>query len=167
MKLDCNGRELILDGPRVMGILNVTPDSFSDGGWFLRRDAAIRHALAMQEEGAAIVDIGGESTRPGAAEVSVDEELERVVPIIEALVAELDIPLSVDTSKPEVMREAVAAGAGMINDVNALRAEGALDTAVATAVPVCLMHMQGKPRTMQQAPRYDDVWGRSRPFSRV
>ena len=164
MKLDCNGRALSLDSPRVMGILNVTPDSFSDGGRFQRRDAAIRHALSMQAEGAAIVDIGGESTRPGAAEVPVDEELERVVPLVEALVAELDIPVSVDTSKPEVMREAVAAGAGMINDVNALRAEGALDAAVVTGVPVCLMHMQGKPRTMQQAPRYGDVVGEVKAF---
>lgn len=140
-----------------MGILNVTPDSFSDGGRFVRRDAAIRQALAMQAEGAGIIDVGGESTRPGAAGVSLEEELERVVPVIEALAAELDVPVSVDTSKPEVMREAVEAGAGMINDVNALRADGALEAAFVTGVPVCLMHMQGKPRTMQQAPHYGDV----------
>ncbi len=157
MKLDCNGKVLDLDSPVVMGILNVTPDSFSDGGRFVERDAAIRRALAMQAEGAAIIDVGGESTRPGSAGVGLQEELDRVIPVIEALHAELGIPVSVDTSKPEVMREAVAAGAGLINDVNALRAEGALDVAAVTRVPVCLMHMQGEPRTMQQAPRYGDV----------
>ena len=157
MKLDCNGKVLDLDSPVVMGILNVTPDSFSDGGRFVERDAAIRRALAMQAEGAAIIDVGGESTRPGSAGVGLQEELDRVIPVIEALHAELGIPVSVDTSKPEVMREAVAAGAGLINDVNALRAEGALDVAAVTRVPVCLMHMQGEPRTMQQAPRYEDV----------
>ncbi|RTZ80682.1 MAG: dihydropteroate synthase [Gammaproteobacteria bacterium] len=140
-----------------MGILNVTPDSFSDGGRFVERDAAIRRALAMQAEGAAIIDVGGESTRPGSAGVGLQEELDRVIPVIEALHAELGIPVSVDTYKPEVMREAVVAGAGLINDVNALRAEGALDVAAVTRVPVCLMHMQGEPRTMQQAPRYEDV----------
>ena len=157
MKLDCNGKVLDLDSPVVMGILNVTPDSFSDGGRFVEREAAIRRALAMQAEGAAIIDVGGESTRPGSAWVGLQEELDRVIPVIEALHAELGIPVSVDTSKPEVMREAVAAGAGLINDVNALRAEGALDVAAVTRVPVCLMHMQGEPRTMQQAPRYGDV----------
>ena len=157
MKLDCNGKILDLELPVVMGILNVTPDSFSDGGRFVERDAAIRQALAMQAEGAAIIDVGGESTRPGSAGVAVQEELERVIPVVEALHAELEIPVSIDTSKPVVMREAVAAGAGMINDVNALRAEGALDAAAVTGVPVCLMHMQGEPRTMQQAPRYGDV----------
>jgi len=157
MKLDCNGKVLDLDSPVVMGILNVTPDSFSDGGRFVERDAAIRRALAMQAEGAAIIDVGGESTRPGSAGVGLQEELDRVIPVIEALHAELGIPVSVDTYKPEVMREAVVAGAGLINDVNALRAEGALDVAAVTRVPVCLMHMQGEPRTMQQAPRYEDV----------
>ena len=155
--LNCNGRMLSLDSPVVMGILNVTPDSFSDGGRFLHRDAAVSRAMAMQRAGAAIIDIGGESTRPGARPVSIDEELERVVPVIEALHGELEIPLSVDTSKPEVMMEAVKAGAGMINDVNALRAEGAVQIAAELGVPLCLMHMQGEPRTMQQAPAYTDV----------
>jgi dihydropteroate synthase len=140
-----------------MGILNVTPDSFSDGGRFLRREDAVRQALAMEAAGAAIVDVGGESTRPGAPEVGLDEELARVIPVIEALQEVLEVPISVDTSKPEVMREAVVAGAGMINDVNALRAEGAIEAAAELGVPVCLMHMQGTPRTMQRSPAYDDV----------
>ena len=140
-----------------MGILNVTPDSFSDGGRFLRREDAVRQALAMEAAGAALVDVGGESTRPGAPEVGLDEELARVIPVIEALQEVLEVPISVDTSKPEVMREAVAAGAGMINDVNALRAEGAIEAAAELGVPVCLMHMQGTPRTMQRSPAYDDV----------
>ncbi len=140
-----------------MGILNLTPDSFSDGGRFLARDAALRHAEGMAAAGAAIIDIGGESTRPGAQPVSVEQELERVVPVIEALAAETSVPLSVDTSKPQVMREAVAAGAGLINDVLALRIPGALEAAAETGVPVCLMHMQGEPRTMQQEPTYQDV----------
>jgi dihydropteroate synthase len=156
-QLDCAGRVLVLDRPRVMGIVNVTPDSFSDGGEHASVDAAVAHALRLVEEGADILDIGGESTRPGAAEVSVDEELARVIPVIERLSAEVDVPISIDTSKPEVMRAAIAAGAGMINDVHALRREGALDTAAALGVPVVLMHMQGEPRSMQQAPDYDDV----------
>jgi dihydropteroate synthase len=155
--LNCNGKSLVLDSPVVMGILNVTPDSFSDGGRFMGREAAVSRALDMQQAGAAIIDVGGESTRPGAAPVSVEEELARVLPVIEALHAELDIPLSVDTSKPEVMREAVAAGAGMINDIYALQADGAVQAAAELGVPVCLMHMQGEPRTMQQAPVYSDV----------
>jgi len=157
MKLNCNGRRLDLSRPVVMGILNVTPDSFSDGGRFTARDRALRHALAMAEEGAAIIDVGGESTRPGARPVGVQEELDRVIPIIEALHRECPLPISVDTSKAQVMTAAVAAGAGLINDVRALRGEGALEAAAAAGVPVCLMHMQGEPRTMQQAPRYDDV----------
>lgn len=140
-----------------MGILNITPDSFSDGGRFLGRDAAIEQALRMVDEGAAIIDIGGESTRPGSEGVSGDEELRRVVPVVEALAPELPVPISVDTSKPEVMRAAVAAGAGMINDVYALRQTGALEAAAALDVPVCLMHMLGEPRTMQVNPHYDDV----------
>lgn len=156
-QLDCAGRVLVLDRPRVMGIVNVTPDSFSDGGEHASVDAAVAHALRLAGEGADILDIGGESTRPGAAEVSVDEELARVIPVIERLSAEVDVPISIDTSKPEVMRAAIAAGAGMINDVHALRREGALDTAAALGVPVVLMHMQGEPRSMQQAPDYDDV----------
>lgn len=155
--LDCAGKPLDLSQPRVMGILNLTPDSFSDGGRFTARDAAIRHALQMIEEGAAMVDIGGESTRPGAQPVTAQQEMDRVIPLIEALAGEIEVPISVDTSKAEVMREAVSAGAGMINDVMALRDSGALQAAAEAAVPVCLMHMQGEPRTMQCNPHYDDV----------
>jgi len=142
-----------------MGILNITPDSFSDGGFFLAREQAVVHAHRMVEEGADILDIGGESTRPGARPVSVGEELDRVIPVIEALAKELPLPISVDTSKPEVMRAAVAAGAGLINDVRALREPDALDTAASLDLPVCLMHMQGEPRSMQANPHYDDVVG--------
>lgn len=156
-ELDCNGRMLDLRTPQVMGILNVTPDSFSDGGQHNTYDAAIKHALQMCAEGAAIIDVGGESTRPGAEAVSLDEELERVIPVIEKLKQEIDVPISIDTFKPEVMRAAVAAGAGLINDVNALRADGALEAAASLNVPVCLMHMQGTPRTMQKEPVYDNV----------
>ncbi len=140
-----------------MGVLNVTPDSFSDGGRFVDVRSAIAHAHQMVEEGAAIIDIGGESTRPGAAPVSADEELERIIPVIEALVSDISVPLSVDTSKPDVMTAAVAAGAGMINDVCALHQDGALDAASACKVPVCVMHMQGEPRSMQENPQYVDV----------
>lgn len=157
MILDCAGKPLDLTQPRVMGILNVTPDSFSDGGKFVRREQAIEQALRMVEEGAAIIDIGGESTRPGAAEVSVEEELARVIPLVEALTPELPVPISVDTSKPEVMLAAASAGAGMINDVYALRRDGALEAAAQTGLPVCMMHMQGEPRTMQGEPHYADV----------
>ena len=157
--LDCAGRKLVLDRPRVVGIVNVTPDSFSDGGKLADTDAAVAYALKLAGEGADMLDIGGESTRPGAAEVSLDEELARVVPLIERLVARTELPISIDTSKPEVMRAAVAAGAGMINDVYALRREGALDAVAELGVPVCLMHMQGEPRSMQDAPQYDDVVG--------
>jgi dihydropteroate synthase len=143
--------------PAVMGILNVTPDSFSDGGRFADPDAALRQAVRMAADGAAIIDIGGESTRPGAADVGEQEELERVIPLIEALKSDTDVPISVDTSKPVVMREAVAAGASMINDVRALQADGALRAASDAGVAVCLMHMRGEPRTMQAEPRYDDV----------
>ena len=157
--LDCNGRPLTLDRPRVVGILNVTPDSFSDGGLYADLDAAVAHGLAMVEQGADMLDVGGESTRPGAADVPLDEELSRVLPVIEALAARCAVPISIDTSKPDVMRAAVAAGAGMINDVYALRREGALDAAASLGVPVCLMHMQGEPRGMQDDPHYDDVVG--------
>ena len=142
-----------------MGVLNVTPDSFSDGGRFSERDAALRHARRMVEEGAAIIDIGGESTRPGAAPASLDEELARVIPVVEALRRESTVFISVDTSKPEVMRAACDAGADIINDVCALTAPGALAMAADTRAGVCLMHMMGEPRTMQKAPRYDDVVG--------
>lgn len=155
--LDCNGRILVLDRPRVMGIVNVTPDSFSDGGEHASVDAAVAHALWLAEEGADILDIGGESTRPGADDVSLEEELRRVIPVIERLAKETTLPISIDTAKPEVMRAAVAAGAGLINDVYALRRDGALDAAAALGVPVVLMHMQGEPRSMQAAPDYDDV----------
>jgi len=155
--LDCAGKTLDLRTPQIMGVLNITPDSFSDGGDFLSPDDAMMRAHQMLEQGAAIIDIGGESTRPGAAAVAVDAELARVIPVIEALTKELPIPISIDTSKPEVMRAAVRAGAGMINDVSALREQGALQVAVELNVPVCLMHMQGKPRTMQNSPHYENV----------
>jgi dihydropteroate synthase len=157
--LDCNGRPLVLDRPRVAGILNVTPDSFSDGGAYADVEMAIAHGLRLAAEGADMLDVGGESTRPGAAEVPLEEELRRVIPVIEGLAARTAVPISIDSSKPEVMRAAVAAGAGMINDVFALRREGALDTAAALGVPVCIMHMQGEPRSMQAEPHYDDVVG--------
>ena len=156
-QLDCAGRTVKLDRCRVMGIVNVTPDSFSDGGQHRDADAAIAHGLRLVAEGADLLDIGGESTRPGAVEVGVDEELARVIPVIEALARQVAVPISIDSSKPEVMRAAVAAGAGMINDVFALRRDGALDAAAALGVPVVLMHMQGEPRSMQDAPAYDDV----------
>ena len=158
-QLDCAGRILRLDRARIMGIVNVTPDSFSDGGAHFDIDAAVAHGQRLAGEGADILDVGGESTRPGAEEVPLEEELRRVVPVIERLVRETDLPVSVDTSKPEVMRAAVDAGAGMINDVYALRREGALDAAAALGVPVVLMHMLGEPRSMQDAPDYDDVVG--------
>jgi dihydropteroate synthase len=164
MRLDCAGKPLDLSQPRVMGVLNVTPDSFSDGGRFIAPDAAIRQALAMCDDGAALIDIGGESTRPGAEFVSVQQELDRVMPVIEALAPELPIPLSVDTNKPEVMSAAVSAGAGLINDVCALTAPGALAAARDAGVPVCLMHMQGEPRSMQASPEYADVLAEVRDY---
>ncbi|MBB3228366.1 dihydropteroate synthase [Luteibacter sp. Sphag1AF] len=157
--LDCAGRALVFDRARVAGIVNVTPDSFSDGGRHHTTDAAFEHALRLVEEGADMLDIGGESTRPGSADVPVEEEIRRVVPLIQRLAAATTVPISIDTSKPEVMRAAVAAGAGMINDVYALRREGALDAAAELGVAVCLMHMQGEPRSMQDDPQYDDVVG--------
>jgi len=157
MILDCAGKPLDLSHPQVMGILNVTPDSFSDGGQFLAQDSALAQAKQMVTDGAGIIDVGGESTRPGAAIVSVEEEIARVLPVIEAIRSEIDIPISIDTSKPEVMRAAIDAGAGLINDVRALQVEGALQAAVDCDVPVCLMHAQGTPQTMQDAPQYEDV----------
>jgi dihydropteroate synthase len=148
---------LAFDLPAVMGVLNVTPDSFSDGGRFTGRDAALRQAEAMARDGAAIIDVGGESTRPGAADVTEQEELDRVIPVVEAVVSAVDVPVSIDTSKAAVMRAAASAGAAMINDIRALRGDGALAAAVELQRPVCLMHMQGQPRTMQQAPEYGDV----------
>ncbi|MBD9436454.1 dihydropteroate synthase [Pseudoxanthomonas sp. PXM03] len=158
-QLDCAGRILRLDRPQVMGIVNVTPDSFSDGGAHDTTEAAVAHALKLVEEGADLLDIGGESTRPGADEVALEEELRRVIPVIERLAAQIAVPISVDTSKPDVMRAAVQAGAGMINDVYGLRRDGALETAAMLGVPVVLMHMQGEPRSMQAAAQYDDVVG--------
>ncbi len=155
--LECNGKLLDLSRPRVMGILNVTPDSFSDGGLFLSADKALQQAQQMVADGAVMIDVGGESTRPGAVAVTVQEELDRVIPVIESIHQECAVIISIDTSKPEVMREAVKAGAGMINDVRALREPGALEAASETGVPVCLMHMLGEPRTMQEKPEYIDV----------
>jgi dihydropteroate synthase len=155
--IDCAGKALDLNSPQVMGVLNITPDSFSDGGDYLAPHDAIRRAHELVEQGAAIIDIGGESSRPGATAVSVDEELQRVIPVIKALVRELPIPISIDTCKPAVMRVAVEAGAGMINDIFALRSSGALETAAQLGVPVCLMHMQGTPGTMQASPHYQNV----------
>ncbi|HYM47472.1 MAG TPA: dihydropteroate synthase, partial [Burkholderiaceae bacterium] len=150
------GRELALDRVLIMGIVNVTPDSFADGGRHFNRADALAHARRLIDEGADIIDIGGESTRPGAADVSADEEITRVVPLIEAL-ADAGVPLSVDTSKPAVMRAALSAGAAIINDVHALQQPGALDVIADSECGVVLMHMQGTPRTMQQAPSYHDV----------
>jgi len=140
-----------------MGVLNVTPDSFSDGGRFFDTDKAVAHGRALAEEGAAFIDVGGESTRPGAAPVGIDEELRRVIPVIERLRAATAAVISIDTSKPEVIRAAAAAGAGLVNDVRALREPGALEAALLSGCAVCLMHMQGEPRTMQLAPVYTDV----------
>jgi dihydropteroate synthase len=161
-ELKCAGRTLDLSRTHVMGILNVTPDSFSDGGHLYRAsrlsvEQALVHAAGMVKDGATIVDVGGESTRPGAAPVSVAEELDRVIPVVERIARELDVVISVDTSAPEVMREAAAAGAGMLNDVRSLGREGALQAAAETGLPVCVMHMKGSPATMQLAPQYDDV----------
>uniref|UniRef100_UPI0035E0272C dihydropteroate synthase n=1 Tax=Wenzhouxiangella sp. EGI_FJ10409 TaxID=3243767 RepID=UPI0035E0272C len=150
----------------VMGVVNVTPDSFSDGGEFLAPDRAVRHALALVEAGADTLDVGGESTRPGAAPVDESEELRRVLPVIEGIVAATAVPVSIDTAKPGVMRRAVAAGAAMINDVNGLRADGALEAAAELAVPVCIMHMLGEPRTMQKNPSYASVVDDIRDFLR-
>lgn len=153
--LRCGHHRLDLSAPRVMGVLNVTPDSFSDGGRHNVLDDALRHAERMLAEGAAIIDVGGESTRPGAEAVPAQQELDRVAPVVEALTRELDALVSVDTSNAEVMREASGLGAGMLNDVRALEREGALAAAAQSGLPVCLMHRQGEPQTMQQAPDYD------------
>ena len=156
-RLPCGSRVLDLAHAHVMGILNVTPDSFSDGGRFSQLDAALRHAAAMVAAGATIIDVGGESTRPGARAVSPVEEMERVAPIVERIHRELDVIISVDTSTPAVMRETARLGAGLINDVRSLQRDGALDAAAATGLPVCLMHMLGEPGTMQDAPHYDHL----------
>lgn len=164
MNLHCGRHRLDLATPVVMGIVNVTPDSFSDGGRFIGLEQAVAHALRLIEEGAAIIDIGGESTRPGAPDVPVDEELRRVVPVVAALRERCDVPISVDTSKPEVIRAAIDAGAGLINDVRALQEPGAVAAVAASDAAVCLMHMQGQPRTMQHEPQYQDVVAEVRDF---
>jgi dihydropteroate synthase len=164
--LRCGARRLDLTTPIVMGVLNVTPDSFYDGGRHAELPRALERARQMVEEGAAIVDVGGESTRPGADPVPADEELRRVVPVIERLAADLPVPVSVDTSKPEVMRRALAAGATLVNDVAALGAAGAIEAVAGSEAAVCLMHMQGEPRTMQRAPRYENVLGEVRVYLR-
>jgi dihydropteroate synthase len=166
VQLRCGDRIVDLRRPCVMGVLNVTPDSFSDGGRFIERARAIEQAHELVAQGAAILDIGGESTRPGAAAVDAAEESRRVLPVIEAVASSVDVPVSVDTSKPEVMRAALEAGATMINDVRALRTPGALEAIARSRAAVCLMHMQGEPRTMQVEPRYTDVVGEVREFLR-
>jgi dihydropteroate synthase len=165
-QLHCGRFSLSLDRPKVMGIINVTPDSFSDGGRYGSFAAALAHARQLIAEGADVLDIGGESTRPGAAAVSEQEELERIVPLVEAL-RDAQVPLSVDTRKSSVMRAAIAAGADMINDVYALRAPGAMEVVAPSGVAICLMHMQGEPAVMQQAPHYDDVVAEVRTFLRA
>jgi dihydropteroate synthase len=162
--LHCRGQVLGLERPLVMGVLNVTPDSFSDGGKFVGLDAAVERGVRMAEEGAAIIDVGGESTRPGAQSVGLDEELRRVIPVIARLRSRTRAILSVDTSKAEVMHAAASAGAAMINDVRALREPGALEAAAASGCAVCLMHMLGEPRTMQESPTYQDVVAEVRGF---
>ena len=164
MLLRCADKTLDLSAPVVMGVINVTPDSFSDGGHFFDPAVAFEHGVRLAGEGAAILDIGGESTRPGAADIGADEELRRVLPLIERLRSATRAVISIDTSKPEVMRAAAAAGAGLINDVRALRQPGALEAAAAAGCAVCLMHMQGEPRTMQLAPAYRDVLGEVKAF---
>lgn len=157
MKLYAHDSHLDLSFPHVMGILNVTPDSFSDGGKHNSLVDALTHTNEMVNAGATIIDVGGESTRPGADDVSVEQELERVIPVVEAIAQRFEVWISVDTSKAEVIREAARAGAHIINDIRSLSEPGALEAAAATQLPVCLMHMQGDPRTMQQAPTYQDV----------
>ena len=157
MKMNFAGRELDLSRCHVMGILNVTPDSFSDGGYFNSREAALVRARQMVSDGASFIDVGGESTRPGATEVSTQEELDRVCPVVEAIAKELDTVISVDTSNPVVMAETARLGAGLINDVRALQREGAPDVAAKAGIPVCIMHIQGEPDTMQDDPRYRNV----------
>ncbi|AVJ15999.1 dihydropteroate synthase [Serratia rhizosphaerae] len=164
MQLTVRDMAFDLSHPRVMGILNVTPDSFSDGGRHNSLNDALLHAHALISAGATMIDVGGESTRPGAAEVSEEEEIERVVPVVEAIARRFEVFISVDTSKPGVIRESANAGAHLINDVRSLQEPGALEAAAASGLPVCLMHMQGEPRTMQQAPHYEDLMGEVNAF---
>ncbi len=166
MRLDCGRHQIDLDRPIVMGVLNVTPDSFSDGGRYLELPAAVARAERLAAEGAMIIDVGGESTRPRAAPVGVEEELGRVIPVIERLAASLGVPISIDTRKPMVMRRALEAGASMVNDVAALSAPGALEVVSGTGAAVCLMHMQGEPATMQREPTYGDVVSEVRSYLR-
>jgi len=163
MFLQCGKFRLSLDRPRIMGVVNVTPDSFFDGGRYATTDHAVAHARSLIEQGADILDIGGESTRPGAVPVTLEDERRRVLPVLEAL-QDCGVPVSVDTQKPALMREAIAAGAAMVNDVNALAAPDALEAIADTAAAVCLMHKLGDPQTMQQNPRYDDVMREIRRF---
>lgn len=157
MKLHCGQFKLDLTSPRVMGILNVTPDSFSDGGNFSQVDLAVKHALSLVDEGADLIDIGGESTRPNATPVSLQQELDRVIPVIEALAGKISIPISIDTYKPDVMRAAIQAGASLVNDVKALQEDGAIEVVANSEAGVCLMHMQGSPQKMQENPSYTNV----------
>jgi dihydropteroate synthase len=166
MHLQCGRHALDLNAPVVMGVVNVTPDSFTDGGRYLEPAAAVAHAERLVAEGAAIIDVGGESTRPGAMPVALESELRRVIPVVERMAAAVEVPISVDTRKPAVMRRAIAAGASMINDVSALTAPGAREAVAGSGVAVCLMHMQGDPRTMQNEPRYADVLTEVREFLR-
>lgn len=165
MFLHCGNFRLSLTRPLIMGVVNVTPDSFSDGGLYLTTSAAVTHARQLISEGADLLDIGGESTRPGAAPVSLDEERRRVLPVLEAL-ADAGVPLSVDTQKPEMMREAAAAGAAMINDINGFQAPAALDAVAGSHCAICIMHKQGSPQTMQQSPQYTDVLAEVRDYLR-
>jgi dihydropteroate synthase len=167
MRLECGSYLIDAECPVVMGVLNVTPDSFSDGGRYLDLPVALARGQRLAEEGAAIIDVGGESTRPGAAPVAEDEELRRVIPVIEGLAARLAVPVSVDTRRPGVMRRALAAGASMVNDVAALTAPGALEAVAESGAAACLVHMQGEPATMQADPRYADVVGEVRDFLRA
>jgi dihydropteroate synthase len=167
MQFHCGRFRLDLDTPKVMGIINVTPDSFSDGGQFNQVEFAVAHALALIEQGAAVLDIGGESTRPNAMPVPLAEELQRVIPVIEALVArDIPVPISIDTYKPEVMRAAIAAGASIVNDIRGLQEKGALEAVADSHAGVCIMHMQGTPQTMQLEPHYDDVVAEVKQFLR-
>jgi dihydropteroate synthase len=167
MHFECGKFQLDLSIPRVMGIVNVTPDSFSDGGKLSSTTLAVEHALKLVEEGANILDIGGESTRPNATPVSLQQELDRVIPVIEALISQVNIPLSIDTYKPQVMQSAIAVGVSIINDVRALQEDGALEVVANSNVGVCLMHMQGTPRTMQINPQYSDVVAEVKAFLAV
>ncbi len=167
MRLQCGRHQIDLELPVVMGVLNVTPDSFSDGGRYSGLPEALAQAERLAADGAAIIDVGGESTRPGAAAVDIDEELRRVIPVIERLATSLAVPISIDTRKPEVMRRALACGASIVNDVSALAAPGALEAVAGTEAAVCLMHMKGEPGTMQDDPRYEDVVGEVRGFLRM